>query len=444
MFGLFKKECVVRPADQQWIEQMFGWMFSTFGKEEVVSYSQISPLIFREGIGKTRSEFAAFLFEHIRIAFRIPEVKTEFIYFDSQQREITGDGSLTGYSSDEPFTDAFADYRDDVLVIHLEENVLKAPELLAAHLAYLLALHKLLHVYKLSGISGFHITFAALVWGADIFTSNTIVTYGQWSGVQKYGWRVTSRNFITQQAAGYTIALLAFLRDAPFPELQYYAPDIRGYIKQTWKYMEQEQSYYNEYKARMNNETGIVMPGYYHEATRYYEGSNRLRSVAAMRNNRHHGSTKHYHRNGNLCAEWEYRDGVLWTAVSCYSSKGGELEKGTLKDGNGTLYLYDGADHISNINHYENGKLVKRELYFPNGRLNQVAEVKDGKPHGITTFYHRNGVLWAEWEYKEGVHWNVAFNYNDRSEPQEKEHGYQRDHHFRAAVHVQRNEGARR
>ena len=63
--------------------------------------------------------------------------------------------------------------------------------------------------------------------------------------------------------------------------------------------------------------------------------------------------------------------------------------------------------------------IYTRKNYFKKGPLASVSEMKNDFKHGLTRYYHRNGVLWSEWEYKNNVPWNVAFNHNNKSKPQE-------------------------
>ena len=64
-----------------------------------------------------------------------------------------------------------------------------------------------------------------------------------------------------------------------------------------------------------------------------------------------------YHKNGRLACKVEYYDGKLINIISYFDIKGNALEKGSIKNGNGTVKEYD-----------ENGKLIK-ETTFSKGEI---------------------------------------------------------------------------
>jgi hypothetical protein len=65
-----------------------------------------------------------------------------------------------------------------------------------------------------------------------------------------------------------------------------------------------------------------------------------------------------YHDNGQLRQLLVYKDGLLTEVNGVFDSKGNSVEKGTLINGNGTLFVYDDNDKLEKIFHYENGKVV--------------------------------------------------------------------------------------
>ncbi len=69
-----------------------------------------------------------------------------------------------------------------------------------------------------------------------------------------------------------------------------------------------------------------------------------------------------YFDNGQIWTQRIYKNGKPWSVISNYDSLGHPLEKGSLKDGNGTLYLYDEKAVLIKIEHYKNGKYEKVEL----------------------------------------------------------------------------------
>ena len=46
-----------------------------------------------------------------------------------------------------------------------------------------------------------------------------------------------------------------------------------------------------------------------------------------------------------------------------FDKNGNSMEKGTLKDGNGTLFLYDENGKLTTIEYYKNGRRIKKEKH---------------------------------------------------------------------------------
>ncbi len=69
--------------------------------------------------------------------------------------------------------------------------------------------------------------------------------------------------------------------------------------------------------------------------------------------------------NGQVWTNLLYMNGKLWEVYSNFNKNGNEMNKGTLRGGNGTLLLYD-----------ENGKLLEEESYL-NGKRKQRKKCKD-------------------------------------------------------------------
>jgi antitoxin component YwqK of YwqJK toxin-antitoxin module len=65
--------------------------------------------------------------------------------------------------------------------------------------------------------------------------------------------------------------------------------------------------------------------------------------------------------NGQIWTQRLYKNGKPWEVLSNFNKQGAALEKGTLKDGNGTLNLYDENAVLNKIEYYENGLLKKVE-----------------------------------------------------------------------------------
>lgn len=62
------------------------------------------------------------------------------------------------------------------------------------------------------------------------------------------------------------------------------------------------------------------------------------------------------YNNGKLWRELIFKNGKPWTVISNYDLTGKPQKKGTLKNGNGTLYEYDEGSNLLRIEEYKNGE----------------------------------------------------------------------------------------
>lgn len=70
-----------------------------------------------------------------------------------------------------------------------------------------------------------------------------------------------------------------------------------------------------------------------------------------------------YFPDGKLWSERYYKNGLPWTVKSNLDSNGNPVEMGTLKEGNGSLFIYDLKGILFEIQHYSSGKLIRREKH---------------------------------------------------------------------------------
>lgn len=70
------------------------------------------------------------------------------------------------------------------------------------------------------------------------------------------------------------------------------------------------------------------------------------------------GPEKIYHYNGQLWSERLLRNGKPWEVVSNFDSTGKPMDKGTLKEGYGTIKLYDKKGKLLETRAYKDGMEV--------------------------------------------------------------------------------------
>jgi len=83
--------------------------------------------------------------------------------------------------------------------------------------------------------------------------------------------------------------------------------------------------------------------------------------ICNYKNGKEDGKTIYYFDNGQIWSERIYNDGKPWEVLTNFDINGNVMEKGTLKDGNGTLFIYDENGKLTDIEYYEKGKLKRTE-----------------------------------------------------------------------------------
>ena len=92
----------------------------------------------------------------------------------------------------------------------------------------------------------------------------------------------------------------------------------------------------------------------------YYENGN-IQVISNFKNGKEDGIETYYFKNGQIWSERLYKDGKLLEVLTNYDKDGISMEKGNLKDGNGTLLRYDENGNLELIEHFKKGKHVKTE-----------------------------------------------------------------------------------
>lgn len=83
-----------------------------------------------------------------------------------------------------------------------------------------------------------------------------------------------------------------------------------------------------------------------------------LKEELNAKNGTFEGVGKYYYSNGQLWTERIYKDGEIWSVLSNYDSNGKPREGGNLKNGNGTLFLYNEDGRLREVITYINGKVI--------------------------------------------------------------------------------------
>jgi antitoxin component YwqK of YwqJK toxin-antitoxin module len=190
--------------------------------------------------------------------------------------------------------------------------------------------------------------------------------------------------------------------------------------------------------------------------TEYYTNGNVFRRYKC-RNWKIEGKQKTYDNNGKLTSEMEVsedglydgkcvfyypggkisdtqirKEGMLWNITQELDTAGKPLDAGNLKDGTGTVRLYDDSCRLTEVSEMKNGMKngISRlyypggslneeipylndtingiyKLYFENGKIASETEVRKGKITGIKKTYYRNGILAMETYLIDNNCWNI-------------------------------------
>jgi antitoxin component YwqK of YwqJK toxin-antitoxin module len=91
---------------------------------------------------------------------------------------------------------------------------------------------------------------------------------------------------------------------------------------------------------------------------KYYD-TGVLQDQVNFTNGKFNGIRTYYYPNGKEWIVTEYKNDKAWTILANYNSKGNKRDGGTLKNGNGTLLLYDDDTTVREVITYKNGDVQK-------------------------------------------------------------------------------------
>ena len=142
---------------------------------------------------------------------------------------------------------------------------------------------------------------------------------------------------------------------------------LNGVARDYWidgKKIMDEREYFNgrnKFIIRKYYETGSVKQETMIEngilngpAKEFYEDGKIMEEVY-FKNGEYDKTRKYYFPNGQLWIEQEYKNGLRWNVIANYDEKGNKRNAGTLKNGNGTVILYNEDGTVSETLTYKNG-----------------------------------------------------------------------------------------
>jgi len=142
---------------------------------------------------------------------------------------------------------------------------------------------------------------------------------------------------------------------------------LNGIARDYWidgKTLMKEREYFNSASKYLNrdfqkngkpNEEIMIVDNKPNGECRKYYPSGIVKSRIHLKNGVLEGLSTYYYPDGKPWIEEIFKNGLKWTVVANYDSKGNKRDPGTLKDGNGTLILYDDDVKIREVVVYKNG-----------------------------------------------------------------------------------------
>jgi antitoxin component YwqK of YwqJK toxin-antitoxin module len=200
------------------------------------------------------------------------------------------------------------------------------------------------------------------------------------TGIFKF-WAIDAKNVDKRTL----VKELTFANDILQGEFRYYYPNgkiaqignyVQGKIKGKTSIYYPDGKLFSEFSYNNDKINGIrkdfypsgntkliinILDGKPHGAYQTFFPNGKLEQEWNYQHGQAHGRYQYYYESGQIWIEKEYKDNLLWNVSFSYDSAGKSLDKGTLKDGNGTVRYYDEKGKLYSIEYYEKGQKVKEE-----------------------------------------------------------------------------------
>jgi outer membrane protein assembly factor BamB len=196
-----------------------------------------------------------------------------------------------------------------------------------------------------------------VLYGFGILMANTFVRTEQWKGLRYAAWKVRRLGFLNHRMYGYMFALLLKYREEDEqPWQKYFCTDVDNFYRQASKFLDEqmEEGHYPIRSGVTIKDEEVFFEKY------FYEGGG-LQLIAHVIDKKYEGLATFYHQNGLLWSERIYKNGIPFTVLSNYNPFDEAVEKGTLFEGNGTLYIYKADGNLDVVETYKDGVKIKVE-----------------------------------------------------------------------------------
>jgi len=111
-------------------------------------------------------------------------------------------------------------------------------------------------------------------------------------------------------------------------------------------------SYYETGKVKQES---TIENGIFNGPSKQFYENGKIMEEVYFKNGEYDKTRKYYFPNGQLWIEQEYKNGLRWNVIANYDEKGNKRDAGTLKNGNGTVILYNEDGTVRETLTYKNG-----------------------------------------------------------------------------------------
>ena len=240
--------------------------------------------------------------------------------------------------------------------MEIEEDMLDDFDGTFISLVFQLTYIKLLHNKVLSFYNGYLINYAMVLMGFGIVSANTFARTWQWRGLGYSAWRVSSIGVLNHRIYAYLFALLVkYRKKENEPWLTYLIPDVTDSYNTASVFLE------------TNYNTGMpIMPSYAKDEEvfieKHFHDGGGIYLIAHIINGKMEGLASFFYINGFLWSERIYKNNIPYTVLSNYDQFDEPIEKGTLFEGNGTLFIYNDKGSLEEIETYKDGLKISSQV----------------------------------------------------------------------------------
>lgn len=348
----FKKEnkLPVDAFDKDIIEKSMLWFEKKLGAAYIKSIKILIPANCNFKYNSADSDEAInYFIDYLCDYLEINRLTIEYIIVENDQIVFSEGFSTREDEAINKETFMFRRMENGNFLLPVYADSLKDFDMFFIWLTYNLTFLKFYSEGIFSFANGYMINFAMVLMGFGLICSNISVRSNQWQGISNYGWQVVRFGFINQRMYGYILALLAKYKNEDHWK-NYLCADVFIHYNNSESFINKyngEIVFLNEHEFIAVNDEEVFM----HKS--FYENG-KIRTISHYKNSKYEGLMIFYHQNGKLWSERIYKNGISYSVLSNYNSDGTPVEKGTLKEGNGTLYIYSPNGSLLRIEQYQN------------------------------------------------------------------------------------------